>query len=124
MDLGKHVVDRLVLDRDGRRAGVVDDLLLNIPDLDEHGHSPPPQVVALISGPLALACQLPRPWLWLARQVYHLLGVADPHPEEIPWTDVSAIDVVVHLNVSRATVGTDALAQAVNRRYLSHIPGA
>lgn len=124
MDLGKHVVDRLMLDRDDRRAGIVDDLLLDIPSLDEHGHSAPPQVVALVSGPLALACQLPRPLRWLARQAYHLLGLADPHPVEIPWSAVTMLDVVVHLDVRRTPAGLDALAQAVNRRYIRHIPGS
>jgi sporulation protein YlmC with PRC-barrel domain len=123
MDLGKHVVDKEILDCQGRRAGKVDDLLLEIGEPSEHG-LPAPAVVAMLSGPLALARNLPRPLCWLMRQVYRLLGVADPHPVEIPWERVSAIDVVVHTDIDRTAAGLTAVPDAVVRRVIGRLPGS
>ncbi len=123
MELGKHVVDKELADRAGNRAGKVDDLLLVIPEPRPDGTSEEPEVVAVITGPLALARNLPRWMEWIARRAYGLLGVRHPEPVEIPWHNVSAIDVILHLDVSRDQAGLMVLAQAVDRRFISHIPG-
>jgi sporulation protein YlmC with PRC-barrel domain len=124
MDLGKHVLDKEILDRDGLRAGKVDDLLLEIGEPRADGTLPEPQVVALVSGPMALSNDMPRPWRWVARQIYRLLGVRNPQPMETAWDRVTAIDVVVHLDVARESGGMMELANAVNRRYIGKLPGA
>ncbi len=124
MDLGKHVVDNELLDRRGLRAGKVDDLLLEIPEPAADGALPEPRVVAIISGPLALSRNMPR-WVFrLVRWLYHLAGVADPHPLETPWERVTAIDVTVHVDIDREHEEMMALQNAVNRRFLRRIPGA
>lgn len=124
MDLGKHVVDKELLDRDGLRAGKVDDLLLEIGEPRADGVLPTPAVVAIICGPMALAIDMPRPIQWLARQIYRLLGVANPQPVEVGWEHVTAIDVVVHLDLARDEMGVMDVANAVNRRYIGRLPGA
>ncbi|SRR5579884_2514030 len=124
MDLGKHVLDKEILDRAGRRAGKVDDLLLDLPPAGDGGLLPQPEVVAIISGPMALARQLPPPLPWLARQLYRLLGLADPRPIVIPWQRITHIDVVVYTDLDRETAGFQALPQAVNRRFIRRLPGA
>lgn len=124
MDLGKHVLDKELLDREGWRAGRVDDLLLEIHEPDQNGGLPAPGVKAILSGPLAMSRNLPRPLFWLARWLYRLLGVPDPHPIEIPWSAVTAIDVVVHLDVDRREAGLMRLQDAVERRYIRRLPGA
>ena len=119
MDLGKHVVDKELLDRDGLRAGKADDLLLEIGEPTRDGTLPLPEVVRRSSaGPMALSIYLPRPMQWLARQIYRLLGLANPQPVEISWTHVTAIDVVVHLDVDREREGVMALTNAVDRRFI------
>lgn len=124
MELGKHVVDKGIIDRDGRRAGKVDDLVLEAPGLDPGSRASEPEVVAIVSGPLALARNMPG-WLrWLAYHTYRLAGVAEPQPAEVPWRHVAAIDVMIHLDVTRAEAGTTALAHAVERRFIGRIPGA
>lgn len=123
MDLGKHVVDKELLDCNGLRAGKADDVLLDMGEQDD-GTPAPPRVVAIISGPLALSRNLPRPVPTLARWTYRLLGVADPGPVTIPWARIIAIDVVVHLDIDRDAAGLTALAQAVARRFISRLPGA
>jgi hypothetical protein len=123
MELGKHVVDKAMLDCDGRRAGLVDELLLEI-RRNADGSPAEPRVVAIVSGPLALSGHGPAPLRRPARWIYRLLGLADPHPAEMAWTHVTAIDVVVHLDVSREQAGLTALADAVRQRYIGRIPGA
>ncbi len=124
MDLGKHVVDKELLDQDGWRAGKVDDLVLEISERAPDGSLPSPEVVALVTGPLALSRNLPRLVQWLTRRLYHLLGVRDPRPVEIPWSKVTEIDVVVHLDVKREAEDLTALADAVVRRFIGRLPGA
>ena len=122
MDLGKHVMDKELLDRRGLRAGKVDDLVLELPGAEDAPATP--EVVAIVTGPLALSRSMSAPLRWLARQAYRLLGLADPRPLELPWGVVAAIDVVVHLDVDRDHAGVMALQQAVERRYIDRLPGA
>lgn len=124
MELGKHVVGKGLLDRDGRRAGKVDDLLLEIPEPFTAGELPEPRVKAILTGPLALARDLPGWTQRAARWAYRLLGVDDPQPVEIPWERVAAIDVLVHVDLSRDEAGFQPLADAVRRRFIERIPGA
>lgn len=124
MDLGKHVVDKELLDRDGLRAGKADDLLLEIGDAEGRDGLPFPEVKAILTGPMALSIGMPRPVQWLTRLIYRALGLARPEPIAIGWNHVSAIDVVVHLDIDRDRAGTMALAEAVDRRYIRRLPGA
>ena len=122
MELGKHVVDKELLCRQGLRAGKVDDLVLELPGAEDAPATP--EVVAIVTGPLALSRSMSSPIRWLARQTYRLLGLADPRPVELPWGRVAAIDVVVHLDVDRDHAGVMALQRAVERRYIGWLPGA
>ena len=123
MELGKHVVDKELLDCRGLRGGKVDDLVLETKEAAD-GALPAPRVVALVSGPFALGRNLPRPLRWPVRAVYRLFGVPDPRPVEIPWDRIMAIDVVVHVDVDREAAGLTALQDAVARRVIERLPGA
>jgi hypothetical protein len=124
MDLGKHVVDKELLDCHGLRAGKADDLLLEIAETGADGAVPFPVVKAIITGPMALSIDLPRPVQWLTRGIYRALGLARPDPITVGWEHVTAIDVVVHLDIDREREGVMALAEAVDRRYIGRLPGA
>ncbi len=124
LELGKHIVDRELLDRDGRRAGKADDLLLEIAEHVDDGSLPPPRVVGIISGPFAFAQTLPRPIQWLTRHIERSLGLANPLPVLVPWERVRKIDVVVHLDIDRGEAGLDALPASVSRRFIERLPGA
>jgi hypothetical protein len=123
MELGVWVVDRGLIDRNGRRAGVVDDLIIELPE--PCGAEPSlPRVVALQTGPMALSENLWPPLRSLARLIYRLLGLRDARPVEIGWEHINAIDVVVHLDLTREEAGLEALAEAVRRRFIGRIPGS
>jgi hypothetical protein len=122
MHLGKHVVDKELLDRVGLRAGKVDDLLLVLADATNP--DAPPQVSAILTGPTALSQNLGWPLRWLVRAVYRLIGLDDPQPATIRWERVTAIDVVVHVDIDRVAAGWSGLGDAVNRRIIQRLPGA
>lgn len=127
-ELGKWVVDRGLIDRDGRRAGVVDDLIIQLPDAQARERSDSsrpslPRVVALQTGPMALSENLWPPLRTLAHVIYRMLGLPAARPVEIAWEHVAAIDVVVHLDRSREEAGLEQLAEAVRRRFIGRIPG-
>ena len=122
MQLGKHVVDKELLDRTGLRAGKADDLLLVLPDPADAASFP--KVSAILTGPTALSQNLSRPVRWLLRSGYRLLGLRDPRPAAIPWDRVTTIDVVVHVDIDRNAAGWSALGDAVNRRIIRRLPGA
>lgn len=124
MDLGKHVVDKELLDRNGLRMDRVDDLVLELGERLPDGSLPSPEVAAIVSGPMALEGSVSGLTSWLARQIYRLLGLRDPRPAEVPWSDVTAIDVAVHVDVDRGDSGGVALSKAVERRYIGRLPGA
>jgi hypothetical protein len=121
VELGKHLVDKGLVDQDDLRCGKVDDLVLELPGGDPVME---PQVVALVTGPLACARTLGRPITALARCCYRLLGLSDPRPVEIPWGKVRQIDALVRLDVSREDYRIDAVSEAVRDRLLSRIPGS
>lgn len=123
IDLGKHIMDQGLLDKDGKRAGKVDDLALEL-EVDAQGRPcGEPEVVAIVAGPFGLV-RRSKTLTTLARIGYWLLGVRDPHPVEIGWSHVAALGVVVHLDVERDAVGLDEPSRSAARRYIEHIPGA
>ncbi len=124
MDLGKHVVDKEIIDRNGLRAGRVDDLLLEGGERLPDGSLAPPEVRSIISGPMALSPILSPPTRWLARHLYILLGLKDPQPVQVPWSAVTAINVAVHVDIGRGEYGMSELMKAAARRYICRLPGS
>lgn len=122
MDLGKLVVDKSMLDRLGRSVGKVDDLAIELPDTEREGALP--VVVGILSGPGAIARRWPRPLRALVRWLYRLLGVERPEPTFVPWDDVAAIDVVIHLAVTAEEAHLVEPERGVDARILGHLPGA
>ena len=124
MDLGKHVIDKELLDRNGLRAGKVDDLILEIGEPEPDGTLPLPKVVSIVSGPMALATSMSRPTRWIAKHLYELLGLHDPRPVIVPWLAITEMGVTIDVDIDRDHEGMSALATAVNRRFIDHIPGS
>ena len=126
MDLGTQILDRGLLDNQGRYAGKVDDLVFEFeePSARPRGECTGPTVVALVSGPMALSRNMSRPVQWFARAVYRLLGLKNPGPSEVPWSDVKSFDVVVHLSCDRIKTGWSPVGEAVDRRFIARIPGS
>jgi hypothetical protein len=122
LELGRVLMDKGVEDRLGRRCGKVDDLVLEVPD---PGRSPGrrPELVALVTGPLAFASVVGPRSRRLVRLLYRALGVPDPEPVELPWSAVDQIDVVVHVDADERELGLQRLAEAVGERLIAKLPG-
>ena len=114
-----QAMDHGMIDRNGKRAGRVDDLLLEVVE-DEHGDR---RLVldSIVSGPL------PRPvpaWFRMfARACYRMCGIRDPHPTIVSWQHVEAVDALVHIDVDRDEAGLQPVDRSV-LRFVSEIPGS
>ena len=118
VQVGKHVLDKGILDRDGLRCGKVDDVVFDIPD----GGSPP-TVVAFVTGPLAFSRTVGGWAMRLARIGYRLMGLREPAPVEVEWERIAAIDVVVHLDCDSEGTPLQAVPDAA-RRIVDALPGS
>lgn len=124
IELGNLVLDKELVDEHGRRAGKVDDILLEVGPPGPDGAIPPPTCVALVSGPFALAENLPRWVRTLTHWIYRWFGLRNPRPVQIPWDDILAVDVVVHVKIDREAFRLLSFQDAVARKIIDHIPGA
>jgi hypothetical protein len=115
---GLHLLDRQLVDRDGRLAGKVDDVELSDPD-DEA----PPHVVAILSGPGTLGRRLGGRLGRLAEKV-SLRLTGDP-----PGTGRIAIESVAdfgsHITLSRAHDELDnaQVEEWVAKTVIAKLPG-
>jgi sporulation protein YlmC with PRC-barrel domain len=117
MDLVRDVLDKQVVDRNGREMGRVDTIVL------ERRDDAPPRVVALELGPEVLAARV-RPIFgrWVAG-LEHAFGVADGRPFRIPFSSV--LDTRDHVKVDLAVGATVvAVIEQRLRRWVSSIPGS
>jgi len=114
-----RVIDHGIMDREGKRAGRVDDLLIELRE-DARG-SPRLVVREIVSGPLPRPAL--RPLAAVARFCYRLLGVRDPRPATVDWSRVRMLDVAVHVGCDRDEAGLREVDGACER-IVRHIPGA
>jgi hypothetical protein len=116
---GLDLLDRQLVDREGRLAGKVDDLELEQRD-DGRLY-----VTAILAGPGVLAQRMGRrrfgPWLQQA-----VARLVDEHPaiQRIPLARVADIGNHVDLAVDRHELATFAGERWVQDHIISHIPGS
>jgi hypothetical protein len=117
--LALHLLDRQLVDREGRLAGKVDDVELERRD-DGRLY-----VTAILAGPGVLAQRLGRRRLgpWLQRAIARMV---DEHPaiQSIPLARVADIGNHVDLAVERHELATFATERWVQDHIVSHIPGS
>jgi sporulation protein YlmC with PRC-barrel domain len=116
LDAALELLDRQLVDKDGRLAGKVDDLELTDPgeDLD------PPRVMAILTGPEALAGRLhTRFGRWLRQLSLRLL--APQGPSRVPVEQVEEIGSSIRLRVAAGRLGT---GQGWAGRLIGRLPGA
>ena len=117
MDLIRDLLDKQVVDRNGREMGRVDSVVLEVRD------GAPPRVSALEIGPAVLASRV-RPIFgrWMGA-LEHAFGVGEGTPVRIPFEDVLAIGD--HIKVDRSVGETDvATLEQRLRAWISAIPGS
>jgi sporulation protein YlmC with PRC-barrel domain len=118
LDAGLQLLDRQIIDSDGRMAGKVDDLLAEFSDEPNTA----PSVVSILSGPGALAPRIGgRLGTWIAG-VYGRIA-DEPHPNEISFGVVKRIDNHVELILPRDELGIMGLEEWAWNKVISKIPG-
>ncbi len=117
MYLMRLVLDKEIVDRNGHKAGKVNDLML---ELHDDGAL---QVAAILTGPDSFVSLLPD-WMdlatiWVRTSLLHL---DPPDPIEIGWSHVTQIDVAVHIDLDRVKAGLLRTQEAVWKRWLKPLP--
>ena len=103
IDIGLHVLDHQLLDKNGRRCGNVDDLAV------EGGPGEEPEVVAILAGP----------GYWGQRAGW----VGGGGKVRVAWSEVEKVDSAVRLKRDATSLGLGAGDDRL-RPYLEKIPGA
>src|SRR5258705_209115 len=117
MDLVRNLLDKLVVDRNGREMGRVDGIVL------EQADGTAPRVSALEIGPSVLGYRLrPAVGRWIAG-LEQAFGVAGGRPLRISLNDVLDIGSKVRADVSLGQTGAGNVEQRL-RVWIEKIPGA
>jgi sporulation protein YlmC with PRC-barrel domain len=117
MDLVRDLLDKKIVDRNGREMGRVDRIVLRA---DEGA---PPVVVALELGPAVLAGRI-RPVFerWVAG-LEHAFGVDEGRPLRIPIEKVTAINDYVTVDLAFGETPASTVEQRL-RKAVGAIPGS
>jgi hypothetical protein len=118
-DANLRLLDRQLVDPDGRMCGKVDDLELRLtPDRV-------PEVVAILTGPGAWAPRTPGLLARWTEAVWRRLHPSpEPGPRRIAIDLVTDIDNAVHLSVSRGEVAGDGPERWTRDHLIGKLPGA
>jgi hypothetical protein len=118
-DAALHLLDRQIVDPDGRLVAKVDEL--------ELAERPDGRIVvtALLTGPGALGPRVGgRAGHWTVAIWRRLRPEPDPKPGRIDFADVVSIDSAVHVGRRRHALGVDGLERWMDDNVVSRIPGA
>jgi hypothetical protein len=120
VDAGLDILDLQIVDKDGRMAGVVDDLEFSWTE-----GTGVPYVSAILSGPEALGMRLGgRIGKWLASIHARLHDRENPGPAKISFGVVKRIDNHVEITVSRDDLDISRSPDWVRDTIITKIPGA
>jgi hypothetical protein len=116
-----ELLDRQIVDPEGRLAGKVDDLELEAPDDPEAL----PIVTAILSGPGALAAQIGgEAGRWLASVERRLSSSPDQAPSRIPFGLVRRVDYEVAIAVPHEELETSRAERWARDVLIDKIPGS
>lgn len=119
VDIYLQLLDRQVLDRDGRLVCKVDDLEL------QPGPDGVPVVTAILVGPRALGPRLGgRPGRWMNALASRLAATPGDDPPRIPFGAVTAVHSAVDVDRTRDELAVDPLEGWVERHIIGRLPGS
>jgi sporulation protein YlmC with PRC-barrel domain len=119
VDIHLQLLDRQVLDRDGRMVCKVDDVELHA---DADGA---PVVTAILVGPRALGPRLGgRLGRWVTGLASRLAASPGDDPPRIPFGLVTDVHDAVDVGRTRDELGVDPLEGWVDRHVVGRLPGS
>ncbi|HEX8135550.1 MAG TPA: hypothetical protein VF880_19235 [Actinomycetes bacterium] len=120
LEAGLRLLDRQLIDKDGRLAGKVDDLELELPE-----DGGPPVVTAILSGPGALSRRVGgRLGAWLEAVANRLREGDEQRPARVSFGLVKRIGSDVDLSVAKAELETNRLEAWTRDHLIGRLPGA
>jgi hypothetical protein len=118
-DAALHLLDRQILDPDGRLVAKVDDLELS---QRQDGQL---FVSAILTGPGALGPRFGgRLGHWVVAIWARLRSDSDPSPGRIKASDITDLDSAVHIAVRSSELRINGLEAWVNDHVITRLPGA
>jgi hypothetical protein len=118
-DAALQLLDRQIIDPDGRLVAKVDDLEITE---DSHGRL---VVSAILTGPGALGPRLDgRLGKWVVAVWRRLRPDTDPHPGRIDAGHITDLDSAVHIAVRAGELHNNGLEAWVNDHIITRLPGA
>jgi len=117
IDAYYELMDRQILDHDGRMVGKVDDVELEERD-DGRLY-----VTALLSGPGALGPRFGGALGTIVTSTWSRLS-GRTEPARVEWSAVASVETVIRLAVGRTTVALDGFETWMRDRVIAAIPGS
>jgi hypothetical protein len=117
VDVVRDVLDKLVVDRNGREMGRADGILL------EPRGDRPPRLTGILIGPAALASRLHPRLGPFVRAIEERCGVAAGRPALIDFADIEDTGRTVKLSLTIGQTAVEAVEQRL-RRWVGRIPGS
>ena len=117
IDAYYELMDRQILDHDGRMIGKVDDVELEQRD-DGRIY-----VTALLSGPGALGPRLGGGLGTIVTSTWSRLS-GRSEPARVEWSQVASVETAIKLAVGRTTVALDGFETWMRDRVIAAIPGS
>jgi sporulation protein YlmC with PRC-barrel domain len=119
MDALHQLLDRQILDNEGRMVSKVDDVELEERDDGRLA------VTALLTGPGALGPRIGgTPGTLAVRGWSRLSGRPPDDPTRIDYSDVTTINTAIKLGVTRASLAVDGFEVWARTRLIAALPGA
>jgi len=117
VDVVRDVLDKSVIDRNGREMGRVDGILI------EQQPNQPAHLRAVLIGPAALGDRLHPAVGRLVRRIEKRLGVDEGRPVRVPFADIHQIETKIRLRLTISDTAVAAVEQRL-RSWLLRLPGS
>ncbi len=117
MDVVRDVLDKAVVDRNGREMGRADGIVLAIRD------GQPPRLDAMLIGPIALGARLHPAISRLAKTLEGWLGLGAGRLVRVDFGDIETFEHKVKVRLSIGETAADAVEQRL-RAWVVKLPGS
>lgn len=124
-DAALDLLDRQLVDANGRLAGKVDDIELTVPSGWPDESREPPVVTALLAGPAALAMRFGGRFAHGWANLHRRLHPSQPGgPAQVPFTLVKRISSRIELIVPREDLELNRFEEWFRVHVVEKLPGA
>jgi sporulation protein YlmC with PRC-barrel domain len=117
MDVVRDVLDKAVVDRNGRKMGRVDGIVL------DRREGQPPRLTAILIGPVALGDRLHRNIGRLVSTLVARTGLGQGRPVRIDFENIADVGRSVKLRLLIGETAVDAVERRL-RAWVLKIPGS